>query len=275
MECVFRPSYLSHILICDLELIKTSFPWLWEMKELISERPNVNPVGLGNNSSSIDMDTFVTGYSSEVDDTSVKLEREGSELMFDDDFDDEDEGEDDELTLAIPKKRPANSIDKKTPARPGKSKPATLDSKKAKVIDRFADVAAAEEVTAQKTLELRKMRAHGEVAKIRARADLQMQRERLKAETRMLEKRQEHEYRMAQLNLRLPQQGYTGSTFSRASSSSASANTSFNPSFDFDNPNYDLPLDDSLRLPHPSMPVNQLGLPSLLPLSRIRESDQN
>jgi hypothetical protein len=246
------------------------------MKELISEQPNVNPVGLGNNSSPIDMDTLVTGYSSEIDDMSMKPEREGSEVMFDDDDDDDDDeglGEDEELTLTIPKKCPAAA--KKTPAHPGKSKPATLDSKKAKVIDRFADIAAAEEVTVQKTLELRKMRAHGVVAKIKARADIQMQHERLRAETRMMEKRQEHKYRMVQLNLRLPQQGsgsYTGSTFSRASSSSASANATFNSSFDFDNPNYDLLLDDRLQLPPlPLMPVNELGLPSLLPVSRIGE----
>jgi hypothetical protein len=103
---------------CNLELIKTNFLWLWEMKVLISEQPNINPVGLGNNSSSIDMATFATGYSSENDDRSMKLERDGSDFAFDDDFD-----EDEELTLAIPKKHSANPTEKKTPARPGKSKP--------------------------------------------------------------------------------------------------------------------------------------------------------
>jgi hypothetical protein len=114
------------------------------------------------------MDTLATGYSSEIDGMSVKMEREGSELVFGDDFDDDGEGEDEELALAIPKMRPANSMDKKTPTHPGKSKPVTLDSK---IIDRFADVAAAE-VTPQKTLKLRKMRVHGVVAKVKARADI-------------------------------------------------------------------------------------------------------
>ena len=35
--------------------ISATFPWLFEMKDLIAERPNLVPVGIGNNTSSIDI----------------------------------------------------------------------------------------------------------------------------------------------------------------------------------------------------------------------------
>jgi hypothetical protein len=44
------------------------------------------------------------------------------------------------------------------------------------------------------------MKVEETIARIKARADIQMQCERLKAEGRMMEKKQEHKLRMAQLN---------------------------------------------------------------------------
>jgi hypothetical protein len=44
------------------EQINNSFPWLWAMKDLISECPNITPVGLGNSDSIIDMSGYSDGY---------------------------------------------------------------------------------------------------------------------------------------------------------------------------------------------------------------------
>ena len=60
----------EHLLFClhisvfllFLVLIKKSFPWLWEMKALISECPNVTPVGLGNGESAFDMPRYKAEY---------------------------------------------------------------------------------------------------------------------------------------------------------------------------------------------------------------------
>jgi hypothetical protein len=40
-------------------LIKETFPWFFEVRELISERPNLIPVGIGNNNTEIDMTTYL------------------------------------------------------------------------------------------------------------------------------------------------------------------------------------------------------------------------
>ncbi len=101
---------------------------------------------------------------------------------------------------------------KKTPARVGKSTPATqLAMKKAKTgVDRLNEVAMTEEKTAQKVLDLKKAKAKGQMdkdlAKIQAKVDLKMQQNKLKAELMakkldMEAKRmeQEHQLRMAQM----------------------------------------------------------------------------
>lgn len=270
-----RASDLFHgtsILICHPELIKGSFPWLWEMKELISERPNVTPVGLGNGNSTIDMSIYSTGYSSE-NDGSWKVEAtdvDEIELGFDEEGDedeirdggikdeDDDDIKDKDITVTVPRKRTANPVTKKTGARPGNSNPARSDSKKLKVTDKFAEVANAEEVTAQKTLKLQKIQAQGNVVKIKAKADAQMQRDRLKAEARMMAKKQEHEYRMAQLNLQLMQG--PAHPFSQAGPSASTYHASPGPSrsqYNLDNLN-DFAYNPSFD--------NALGLPSLPPV---------
>jgi len=81
-------------------------------------------------------------------------------------------------------------VDNKKPTAPcaGKSTPAEAPTrKKAKTgIDRFADIAAREEETTQKVLELKKTKFQGEtekaVARVRAQAEIQMNKDRLHAE---------------------------------------------------------------------------------------------
>jgi hypothetical protein len=171
------------------------------MKELISERPNVIPVGLGNNNSEIDMSALTSGYNSELEFENALEDEDGV------DVDDENET-DDSNEISIPKKRAASALERKRAPRPRKSEeanPGQSTSKKGKVVDRFVEAVKAEEITNQKHLDLRKIRVEGEtqanIAKIKAKAEVQMQRERLKAEARLEEKRQAHELRMAQLRL--------------------------------------------------------------------------
>ena len=67
MEYVYLFVRRWHVLTVFLELIKINFPWLWEMKDLISERPNITPVGLGNSESAIDMSGYEAGYKTDGD----------------------------------------------------------------------------------------------------------------------------------------------------------------------------------------------------------------
>src|SRR6266487_3070964 len=50
-------SSISSILTLQIELIRESSPWFFDMKNLISERPNVIVVGTGNSQSEINMST--------------------------------------------------------------------------------------------------------------------------------------------------------------------------------------------------------------------------
>ncbi|KAH9984742.1 hypothetical protein BJV74DRAFT_797146 [Russula compacta] len=61
------------------ELIKESFQWLWEMKELISKCPNIIPVGIGNNASDIDMSGYVNVFNSSISNESSQLARARNE----------------------------------------------------------------------------------------------------------------------------------------------------------------------------------------------------
>ena len=261
-------SYLSVAVSCSyhfLELIKDSFPWLWEMKDLISERPNVTPVGLGNSESMFDMSGYDAGYKTDDDD-----------LKPASDEDDDDDDDDDDDMVTVPCKRLAGSSSKKKVTQAQKMKTPKADAprnKKSKVLDRFADLASAEEVTNQMELDLKKARMENASAKIKAKAEIQIQRDKLKAEMRMLQKKQDHNYRMARLNLQLVQrQGGTLSSLSagfysaspnpsvvasalfnadKCSQSPASSfDTGLSSPFDLDNFEYDT----SLSSPHLSTP---------------------
>jgi hypothetical protein len=87
-------------------------------------------------------------------------------------------------------KRVASAVDEKKPTAPraGKSAPAepTLRKKARTGIERFADVAAREEETTQKALELKRTKFRGEtekaVARVRAQAEIQMNKDKLRME---------------------------------------------------------------------------------------------
>lgn len=78
---------------------------------------------------------------------------------------------------------------KKTAPRPAKSTPSTSTSqpnKKKSGLEKFADITAREEETAQKYLDLRKVKAEGRAArsleKVRSKKEIQMNKDKLKAD---------------------------------------------------------------------------------------------
>lgn len=259
------------------------------MKDLISERPNVTPVGLGNSESAIDLAGYEGGYKTD-DDVSkpVTDEDEDDDAACDADTaeeDNDDDAEDDDDDITIPRKRRAGSgysakKNKMTPAQKAKASKSDIHrSKKMKPLERFADLASAEEVTNQKNLDLKKLQSRANMVKIKAKADIQIQHDKLKAELRMLEKKQEHDFRMAQLNLQLTQRagapasgslsaGFYGASvasphpsqagvaglFDSGECSPSMRSFSTGPSssaFDFDRESfsYDTPLSSSTHLP--------------------------
>lgn len=117
------------------------------MKDLISERPNITPVGLGNSESGIDMSVYDTGYKSDTYESKPVTEVDEDDNMLDNDDDKDDE--DDEDMVSIRQKHSPKKKNKGTPAR--KTKPLKSKTpgkrKKLKALDRFAELASAEEIT--------------------------------------------------------------------------------------------------------------------------------
>ncbi|KAJ7346279.1 hypothetical protein DFH08DRAFT_961721 [Mycena albidolilacea] len=188
------------------DLIKSESPWFFNMRTLIVARPNLRPVGLGNNETEIDtsillrtndadadaddIDTSSNGVN-DADDTSTALDdiKDGTRSV------EPNSDSDDELPaagaiVAGALKRPrATSSDgpkekqravKKTRPQTATSVPATAApvKKLAKTQDKFAAIVLAEEETTQRALGLKREKVKGQtevqLAKIRAEADLKI-----------------------------------------------------------------------------------------------------
>jgi hypothetical protein len=115
---------------------------------------------------------------------------------------DDSEGEKKPCKSVVNEKKPTGPCaGKSTPARPTTRKKATTG------IERFADVAAREEETTQKALELKKMKFRGEtdkaVAKLKAQAEIQMNKDKLRAEyaQKKLELEFKLEFQRAQMGM--------------------------------------------------------------------------
>ena len=117
------------------------------MKDLISEHPNITPVGLGNSKLTFDMSGYEAGYRTDGNDSKPASD-EDDEDRAPEGGDDEDDDDDDRVT--IPCKHPACPTSKKKAVQVWKMKAPKADShrnKKSKVLDRYADLASAKEVT--------------------------------------------------------------------------------------------------------------------------------
>jgi hypothetical protein len=180
------------------EIIKEACPWFFEMRELIAERPNQVPVGLGNSETDFDM-SIMTGGSSQPNsefafddmgnDDTPEVSEGPDELDRDDTSDLDSAGLIDTNTIR-PSKRKASSekADKssttsKTGPQPGSSKPVARVPKntvKRQKKDEFAEIAQAEEVTRQKELEVAKAKMEKDTARAKAKlAKLELEKEKL------------------------------------------------------------------------------------------------
>jgi hypothetical protein len=158
---------LSNTSSCQdwLAEIKESFPWLWVMKELIGERPNLVPVGLGNNESSINFGALDSGQMTKGN---TSEDPSNDPLAFDSEDEEPsqesakrqagasvakiegEDGEEPSQESAAGQKCKGGITTNKTPACPGISAPATAtrDSKRQKNIGKkFLDALVAEEAT--------------------------------------------------------------------------------------------------------------------------------
>lgn len=214
------------------EVIETKTPWFFEVRTLISERPSLCPAGVGNNDTPIDtslllpsddaIQTF-TAIDAEID----AFEGQSTSSGWDDSVDPGAENDQDEITSdvtpynsgtekTIPAKRkpekpeaPSKADGKKTSARPGISAPAAVrdTSKRPKsTTDRFADIAKLEEETAQREIDLKKVKAKGatevKIVKLNAQARTKIEKERLKAALATKRLEQDFQIRMAELQHR-------------------------------------------------------------------------
>ncbi|KAJ7101259.1 hypothetical protein B0H15DRAFT_796095 [Mycena belliarum] len=225
------------------DVIKEDFPWLFNMRDLIAARPNLKPVGLGNNDTPIDIDLLLRTRTD--DDTSSLAPDDTEDLpaqLVDSDVLTIDSDSDDEIaatpTLEGALKRKikpeGKGNSKKTPPKK-KTKPQTGMSAPAAAVaakkptnakDRFSATVLAEEETAQRALELRtaKNKAHKDVAlaKISAEKEIRLAKEESKRADKAekaalvrLRMEQEHQMRMAQMQ----QGGPSSASFSNAGQS--------------------------------------------------------
>lgn len=243
-----------------LGLIKKTCPWYWEMSALIGERPNVTPVGLGNNQSSYDTslllphgsesDSSEVGFPDVIDDIAddedlddhngdsdandIKWEQSivGSPRRVDIDFGDgkdleKAESEDGVEVKAEKVPKVQASRKKRTEPKPAISKRAELPIKKEKVqkrtpIDRFSDIAMKEEETTQKQLELKKTKVQGQSDEKIAeiQAKAKVKLQRDKLRAEYAQKKLDHEFRMAQMTHFQPQNNFSTSNAFASSSNS-------------------------------------------------------
>ncbi|KAF8225238.1 hypothetical protein L208DRAFT_1506819, partial [Tricholoma matsutake] len=217
-------------------VIKMKCPWYWQLKAIISERPNQVPAGIRNNTSNYDVSLLLASvHTSELGDTSSDgivgfddtqhVDGDGDDMQHvdgDDDMQDTDDGLRDEgleeevqIVTKGSAKRKATVLEeakpvvsaKKTAPQKGKSTPATATqsaSKKSKTgAERMNAVSVKEEETTQKLLELKKTKVRAEtekqVAKLRAKADVKMQADKLKADIAVKKMELEYKLKMAQL----------------------------------------------------------------------------
>lgn len=203
-------------------IIKEACPWFFEMRELIAERPNQVPVGLGHSQTDFDMSVMMADISEPTSNGGFTSDDMGNEILLDFEVPEGGSGinkleYDDALSVdwdtagladtddALSKRkapategRPDKSIfTAKSEHRGGTSKPATRPLKnpaKRQKKDEFAEIAQAEEITRQKELDLAKARIEKDTTRAKAKlAKIELQKEKLAyARERRREKMRTH-----------------------------------------------------------------------------------
>lgn len=209
-----------------IDQVKSTCPYFFKLRDLIAQRPKDKPVGLGNSTSTIDSLVVLGGDArrskawGEVDfeegsgdgERSKELDEslgdEGEEEKEKEDGGGvEEESSDKDRSKVSGKKRKSHTDDcdveasitskkPKTPARPNTSTPTAVPqskNKKFKGALEFEELAKAEETTKQKELDVEKEKIRYSTAKMKAKMELKLQRDRLKFELhcRKLEQRKD------------------------------------------------------------------------------------
>lgn len=193
------------------------------MRDLIAQRPNLIPTGIGNSASGFDTSIIFNDSEDEIKDTNPSVAKSDSSTTVDwlaidaeiEASDDEveeisdlkDENEDNKVGL---KRKSQTDVDKskgKTQARPGISAPATPSTtqpKKKTKLEEFAEVAKAEEITRQRELELATLQSQENLARTKAKARLSEKKLEARREERLFKLKlqemkmtQQYELRMA------------------------------------------------------------------------------
>ena len=214
------------------------------MRELISERPNIVPVGIGNGAATIDMSTYLKPTSNSDDykapnsvDASDEegvseviastATSEGQEVTTDKDDNDGDDGDADIHVL---------QKCKTSATKPVKQEP----KKTCTMMEKFSDVVKVQEETVQKSMDVKvrqmELTANTDIARIKANEHIQVERDKRHAELKLqkikLEQdklRMDHELKLARLHTshpasatsHMPASLRSGSSFSTSSSSQA------------------------------------------------------
>jgi hypothetical protein len=181
------------------------------MRDLVSERPNVVPVGIGNSGSEIDMSGYLnsaTTSSDYEDPVSVGVsDEEGNGEAVASEGQDVTEPDEDNAKIHLPVKRKAAESSTNTPKPVVKQEP--TGKKTRAVMEKFSDVARAQEETVQKSIDMKierlELTKDTDIARIKAQERIQIERDRRKAELKSQKIRLEQDKMWLEYELRLAQ----------------------------------------------------------------------
>ncbi|KAK1219732.1 hypothetical protein PQX77_017538 [Marasmius sp. AFHP31] len=207
-------------------------PWFFDMRDLIGERPNLVPTGLGNNETAInfdvlsthivddDEDTGADPHNNNVGDASSKWETTTVDDVVDGEKEWDSLGDGPNQDVASSKGKATATVDKgRGAANVGKGKgnevkgketaaegKATKLSKKKNTKDEFADLAREEEVTRRHELDVARIMQEESLEKTKIDGKVKLKREereiealKLKAHLKELRMKQKHEFKMQRL----------------------------------------------------------------------------
>ncbi|KAJ7700178.1 hypothetical protein B0H16DRAFT_1835286 [Mycena metata] len=252
-------------LMTKWDKIKLNSPWFWEMRSLIGERPNLRPVGIGNNNSAMDVSLLLPGSDDDADGARTSSPDLFPETLGGKSVDSDNEStsskkpividnEDSDVAKAkgksagkrravsepaspnvkppTKKTKPQPAISVSTPTQAKLAKPATTK-------DKFTATILAEEETRCKELALtrdkNRVRAEIELAKVKSLRDVKVEKTKMKAKEKLakielvhLKMEQDHQFHMAQF-------GQTQYSHSHGQSSHASSSMGGHSMFPNDN----------------------------------------
>lgn len=220
------------------------------MRDLISERPNVVPVGIGNSASSIDMSEYLNPVTNSTDyegvnSVGVSDEECGGDATSEGQDITEPEGDGGDAEIHVPAKRKAAETSthvQKPNTHAGGTPAVKQEPKKTRttMMDKFSDIAKAQEDTAQRAIDMKVKRLEltkeTDIARIKAQERVQVGRDRQRAEIKLqkikLEQdklRLDYELKLAQVQANRPAPFITAPPFmgDHISGAPSSSSTSF------------------------------------------------